>query len=304
MRQTLDVLAEAGRPLSTAALETRVPLRRARLEMMLKVLDVDGAARREKGGWAATGRPWTYDRERYARVEQARAHEQQAMRRYLAGTSCRMELLRQELDDPFAEPCGRCDVCTGPWYPTTVSEAATATARSSIDRPGVDLEERTTWPTGMAALGIDVKGRIAERERRRPVGPSPGSPTSAGAPGSASSSGRARRMSRPRNGSSAPWSTCSRAGAGSADRWPSWPCRRGRDRCWWPRSPSASRRSASCRCSARWPTSGAARRAAGAATAPTGWPPCGTASSCHRTSPPPSPHPAVTSPGAASSMLW
>jgi ATP-dependent DNA helicase RecQ len=165
VRQTLDVLAEAGRPMSTAALETRVPLRRARLEMMLKVLDVDGAARREKGGWLATGQPWTYDRERYARVEQARAHEQQAMRRYLAGASCRMELLRQELDDPFAEPCGRCDVCAGPWYPTTVSDAAAATARSSIDRPGVDLEERTTWPTGMAALGIDVKGRIAERER-------------------------------------------------------------------------------------------------------------------------------------------
>ena len=168
VRQTLDVLADAGRPLSTAALETRVPLRRARLEMMLKVLDVDGAARREKGGWLATGRPWTYDRERYARVEQARAHEQQAMRRYLAGGSCRMELLRQELDDPFAEPCGRCDVCAGPWYPTTVSDDAKATARSSIDRPGVDLEERTTWPTGMAALGIDVKGRIAERRAGRP----------------------------------------------------------------------------------------------------------------------------------------
>jgi ATP-dependent DNA helicase RecQ len=46
-----------------------------------------------------------------------------------------------------------------------VSEHASAAARATLDRPGVDLEERTTWPTGMAALGIDVKGRIAESEQ-------------------------------------------------------------------------------------------------------------------------------------------
>ena len=34
-----------------AALETRVDLSRSRLEMMLKVLDVDGAVRRVSGGW-------------------------------------------------------------------------------------------------------------------------------------------------------------------------------------------------------------------------------------------------------------
>ena len=127
--------------------------------MMLKVLDVDGAVRRVPGGWVATGEPWTYDRERYARVAQARAHEQQAMRRYLAGGSCRMEMLRHDLDDPFAEPCGRCDVCAGPWYPTDVSDAGRAAARAAIDRPGVDLEERTHVADGHG------------RARRRRQGP-------------------------------------------------------------------------------------------------------------------------------------
>ena len=56
VRQTLAVLADAGRPLSTANLETHVELSRTRLETMLKVLDVDGACRRVKGGWEATGR--------------------------------------------------------------------------------------------------------------------------------------------------------------------------------------------------------------------------------------------------------
>ena len=157
--------AAAGRPLSTAALETRTPLRRGPAGD-----DAQGARRRRRGaagagGWIATGQPWTYDRERYRRVAQAREDEQQAMRRYLAGGSCRMEMLRRDLDDPFAEPCGRCDECAGAWYPTEVSEQAVATARDAIDRPGVDLEARTQWPTGMAALGVDVKGKIAADEQ-------------------------------------------------------------------------------------------------------------------------------------------
>src|ERR1700734_188531 len=79
VRATLAALAQAGRPLSTAALETRVDLSRGRLEMMLKVLDVDGAVRRVSGGWAATGAGWAYDADRYARVAAERSREQQAM---------------------------------------------------------------------------------------------------------------------------------------------------------------------------------------------------------------------------------
>jgi ATP-dependent DNA helicase RecQ len=79
-----------------------------------------------------------------------------------------MEFLRRELDDPWAEPCGRCDMCAGPWYPTMVSETAAVAARSAIDRAGVELEPRTMWPSGMEALGVPVKGRIATDERSEP----------------------------------------------------------------------------------------------------------------------------------------
>ena len=78
-----SVLSE--RPLSTAAIETRVDLSRTRLEMLLKVLDADGAVRRVSGGWvgdrasrgsttpSGTGGSPT-----------AREAEQQAMLAYLA----------------------------------------------------------------------------------------------------------------------------------------------------------------------------------------------------------------------------
>ena len=62
VRVTLAALGAADRPLSAGALETRVNLSRARLEMMLKVLDVDGAVCRVSGGWTATGQPWATTR--------------------------------------------------------------------------------------------------------------------------------------------------------------------------------------------------------------------------------------------------
>ncbi len=160
VRRTLAVLEEAGRPLSLPALEPLVDLRRSRLETMLKVLDVDGAVKRVKGGWTATGRPWVYDAERYAWVARQRQAEQQAMRDYVATTGCRMEFLQRQLDDEKAAPCGRCDTCAGPWLDPAVSSAALAAATGELDRPGVEVEPRKMWPTGLAAVGMDLKGRI------------------------------------------------------------------------------------------------------------------------------------------------
>src|SRR6478736_5418793 len=162
VRRTLGSLQDAGRPLSTQALETYVELNRTRLETMLKVLDVDGAVRRVQGGWEATGRDWTYDEERYRRVAEAREREQQAMLDYLATDRCRMRFLRDQLDDPEAADCGRCDNCGGLTLSDAVSDAAVAEAEARLSRPGVPVEPRKMWPTSLANLGIDLKGKIAE----------------------------------------------------------------------------------------------------------------------------------------------
>ncbi len=162
VRRTLDVLAQEGRPMSTAGLETYVELNRNRLETMLKVLDVDGAVRRVRGGWEATGRPWEYDAERYRRVSEAREREQQAMLDYLGTDRCRMWFLRDQLDDPAAQECGRCDNCGGLDLSTEVSEAAVEEAGARLSRPGVVLEPRKMWPTALANLGVDLRGKIAD----------------------------------------------------------------------------------------------------------------------------------------------
>ncbi|HWU23618.1 MAG TPA: DEAD/DEAH box helicase [Nocardioides sp.] len=165
VRDTLAALAEEGRPLSTAALEPRVDLSRTRLETMLKVLDVDGAVRRVRGGWESTGQPWEYDAERYARVSEAREREQRAMLDYLTSTECRMAYLRRQLDDPelVADPswtCGRCDNCGGLALSAEISAAAVSEAAERIARPGVPVEPRKLWPTGLAAIGLSLSGKI------------------------------------------------------------------------------------------------------------------------------------------------
>ncbi|MEU9881028.1 RecQ family ATP-dependent DNA helicase [Streptomyces phaeochromogenes] len=165
VRRTLDVLAQAGRPLSLPALEPLVELRRSRLETMLKVLDVDGAVHRVKGGWISTGDPWTYDTERYAWVAKQRAAEQQAMRDYVTTTGCRMEFLRRQLDDEGAAPCGRCDRCAGPRFTDAVSSSSLDSARGELGRAGVEVEPRKMWPTGLPAVGVDLKGRIPAGEQ-------------------------------------------------------------------------------------------------------------------------------------------
>ena len=163
-RAVIDALAAASRPLSTAALEAVVDIRRTRLELLLKVLDVDGAVRRVSGGWLATGEPWSYDAPRYERVAAARRTEQDLMLDYERTGGCRMAFLQRCLDDPTAVDCGRCDTCTSPWYAADVTDVALGTARAQLARVGVPIEPRAQWPTGMDRLGVPVKGRIAADE--------------------------------------------------------------------------------------------------------------------------------------------
>jgi ATP-dependent DNA helicase RecQ len=165
----IDAL-DSEKPRSTAALEPMVELGRSRLEMVLKVLDVDGAVRRVRGGWIATGEPWSYDAQRYGRLDEARRREQQAMLEYQRTTMCRMEFLRRQLDDPAVTPesgvgiapCGHCDNCTGEHREVVVDGDSLTRTRERLERPGIDLPPRKQWPTGMRSLGIELSGKIVD----------------------------------------------------------------------------------------------------------------------------------------------
>lgn len=161
---------EPDRPQSTPALEPLVDLGRTRLEMVLKVLDVDGAVRRVRGGWLSTGQPWDYDEDRYRQLDEARRREQQAMLDYQSTDECRMTFLRRQLDDPEltdGERCGRCDNCAGAHFRAAVDEDAATLVQERLMRPGVEITPRKQWPSGLGKLGVTLSGRIGD-------GPAPG----------------------------------------------------------------------------------------------------------------------------------
>src|SRR4051794_19614647 len=126
----LEHLRAAPDGVTTPELTGVVNLGRSRLEAMLKVLDVEGAVRRDGSRWLGVpGAGWSYDADRYAAVTELRRHEQAAMARLGADGRCLMRSLQEELDDPEPADCGRCAVCTAPRFdapldPALVREAA------------------------------------------------------------------------------------------------------------------------------------------------------------------------------------
>ncbi|HWO69168.1 MAG TPA: RecQ family ATP-dependent DNA helicase [Actinomycetota bacterium] len=146
--EVVRLLEERAEPVSINGIMAAVNVRKSRLEAMLKILEVEGAVERVEGKWRRTLRPWAYPEERVARVTAARRAEQAAMRAY-GQEGCLMEFLRRALDDPAAEPCGRCMNCTGeaPAFrpPARLADAARRHLRS------VDLviEPRRRWPSSL-----------------------------------------------------------------------------------------------------------------------------------------------------------
>ena len=157
--KVLAVLS-AEEPQSVAAVEAQSGVRRGRVELMLKQLAVDGVVDRLEGGWVTTGKSWVYDHEHYDGVVAVRRREADIMRAYTRGERCLMELLQTSLDDPHAEPCGRCSVCLGGLPEALDGAPSPETLKKVTDllrRQVHLLEPRKMWPGG--AFG--TRGRIA-----------------------------------------------------------------------------------------------------------------------------------------------
>ena len=119
----------------------------SRIEAMMKILDVEGAVSRSGSRWyAVPDADWTYDGERYAQVTALRRAEQQAMSAFGTNGRCLMRTLQQELDDPSAEDCGRCSICTGPRYAAALDPPLVEHAQRYLRSSPVELEVKKMAP--------------------------------------------------------------------------------------------------------------------------------------------------------------
>ena len=163
--QVLGLLREA--PATVPQLQAEVNLGRGRIEALLKVLDVEGAVRRDGSVWAGTDSSgWAYDTERYAQVTAVRRAEQRAMLAYGDDGRCLMEALQAELDDPAAAPCGRCSVCTGPRFAGGVDTVAAARATRLLRTQPLVLTVRRQTPKTADRPGSRIPPELQIEEGR------------------------------------------------------------------------------------------------------------------------------------------
>ena len=160
--QVVGLLKAAAQPMTLQAIEAAVNVRHSRLELMLKILEVEGAVERANGGWLRTLRPWNFDEERVERVTAARRAEQASMVAYASTAGCRMEFLRRQLDDEAAGACGCCDRCRSWSLDVPLDAQIVADAAVFLRQWPIELEPRKRWP----GLGT-ATGNIPEELRNR-----------------------------------------------------------------------------------------------------------------------------------------
>jgi ATP-dependent DNA helicase RecQ len=147
----LEDVAPEGR--TTRELMTIVNLGAGRIDAMLKILDVEGAVRRDGTRWhAIPGSGWAYDADRYAAVTALRRAEQEAMARFGTDGRCLMRTLQEELDGADPQDCGRCSVCTAPRFAQPPDPALVELAQRHLRSRPIELEVKKMAPDPQGAM--------------------------------------------------------------------------------------------------------------------------------------------------------
>ena len=283
----LTALAEAGTAVSTVALEARVDLRRTPLELLLKVLAVDGAVERVGGGWRSTGTALDI-RRRAVQPDRRGPGGRAGFHGHLPGHR-RMpdgvhHLGPRRRDRARLRPLRQLRRSMVPGrHCRSASRSRRPDAEPRRDRR---WNRRLQWPSGMDRLGVGVKGKIKPEEsvadgralaRLTDLGWGGAlrETFAAGAPDRTVDPGMLQACVQVlRNGVLG--TDALRDGAAPDGPRRSSASRPAPSRHWSTRWPAASLRSAASRTLANCSSNTAALRAGGAATARTAWPAFGT----------------------------
>lgn len=148
LRQIVETL-ENAEGLTIKELLSFVNVSSGRTERALKLLELDGVVSRDGTQYGRTVNPWRPDEARTRQVTELRYHELARMREYVEATSCLMEFVARELDNPTARPCRRCAVCAGEIVPAAVDPVLVQEGMSFLRRTEHDIEPRRMLPAGV-----------------------------------------------------------------------------------------------------------------------------------------------------------
>ncbi len=137
--------------LSVPQIERYLNLRRGQIDKVLKILSVENPAPVIKQGsqWRRTPVPFSMDHEHIERLTRQRELEWQEMQDYIDSKRCLMAYLRNALDDPATEDCGRCAVCLGkPVVDTNVDRPLVIAAAQFLRHAEMPFKPKKQVATG------------------------------------------------------------------------------------------------------------------------------------------------------------
>lgn len=144
VRAVLEVL-ERFDGLKVRDLEEHLNLRKGVIDQVLKFLSVENPSPIIKDGsqWFRTPVPYRMDHDQIARLTALRELEWQEFVGYAQAKTCLMEYLRNALDDPETEPCGRCANCQGQAiFPPTVDRTLAIDAARFLRHAEIPIQPK------------------------------------------------------------------------------------------------------------------------------------------------------------------
>ena len=148
VNRILEALEAADEGMKLREIERAVNLRQSQIEKVLKLLVVEprSPVLCLDGAWFRTTNPYQLDRQRIAHLTAQREAEWAQMKRYLANERCLMQFLAEALDDPDAQPCGRCAVCIGrPVLPVELQRSTHIEAQRFVRHSEMPLALKKQW---------------------------------------------------------------------------------------------------------------------------------------------------------------
>jgi ATP-dependent DNA helicase RecQ len=161
----LHALQQSPNGLTLAELERKVNLSRQQLDKVLRLLlsETPTPLLHLDRRYQLAPVPYRMNHEHVARLTALRRAEQEQMRQYMQSQQCLMQFLQIALDDPYAEPCGRCAVCVG--SDIIASEVEASLLREAIlflRRADVPISPRKMWPSKEGLMITSGQGKIPE----------------------------------------------------------------------------------------------------------------------------------------------
>lgn len=166
LQQVLHAIQESHSGLTLTELLHQLNLSRGRVQKSLKMLEIDGAVHKSGSKFIRTVNQWNPDIERMERITDLRTTELQRMKDFVTTSSCLMEYVARELDDPHAEPCGKCANCTGDFILDQANPDIVQEAVDFLRGDVLEIQPRKQWASGVGTRGFRISPEMQNQSGR------------------------------------------------------------------------------------------------------------------------------------------